>query len=90
MFCSESGLYFPLPLPEFCFTPDVYFISCVSSSLPAGDFPLQRGHHVHQQHVPSLCSSDLHWLHPLLQGEIKVSVSQQIPPDFGPFYRLIS
>lgn len=38
-------------------------------SLLAGDIPLQRGHHVHQQHVPSFCSPPLHWVHPLLQGK---------------------
>ncbi|CAF96056.1 unnamed protein product, partial [Tetraodon nigroviridis] len=37
-------------------------------SVPAWNVPLQRGHHVHQQHVPSFRSPHLHRMHPLLQS----------------------
>uniref|UniRef100_A0A8C6M464 Lysosomal protein transmembrane 4 beta n=1 Tax=Nothobranchius furzeri TaxID=105023 RepID=A0A8C6M464_NOTFU len=49
---------------DFFFSSFLTFFVCIA----AGDISLQRGHHVHQQYVPSLCSPPLHWLHPLLQG----------------------
>lgn len=39
-------------------------------SVPAWNVPLQRGHHVHQQHVPSFRSPHLHRMHPLLQSKL--------------------
>lgn len=62
-------------LLKFLFTDDFLHHS---PTLVAGDIPLQRGHHVHQQHVPSFCSSPLHWVHPLLQGEPTDSVCHHI------------
>lgn len=52
-----------LNLESFNFT-GVCFIS-----ISAGNLPIQRGHHVHQQHVPSSCSSSLYWRHSLFQGK---------------------
>lgn len=61
--------------PTFLFAFYIWLISSspVPLSLLAGDISIQRGYHVHQQHVPSLCSPPLHRLHPVLQGKDKYS-----------------
>lgn len=59
--------------PVVNFLGDTDFIWLMASSFfPARDIPLQRGHHVHQQHVPSFRRPPLHWVHPVLQGESSV------------------
>lgn len=93
VFISVFHISFFCPFPAFICNFFLYLI-LPPPLFSARDIPLQRGHHVHQQLVPSFCSPPLHRLHPLLQGKLTkgpcVAARAPILQSFCLFYCLCS